>query len=208
MGVVRAGIRALMPLPSALRVSGLLMVEDLFCELDVALRAFRAWIIGENRLTETGRFGQANTAGDYGFEDLLSEKLFKVGCNLPRQVCSVVEHGQDNSLNFEGVPETVPDPVDGVHELRDTLEGKKLALNRHDNRIGRDESIEGKKIQRGWAVDQNIRIVVPDWSEFLFQPKLPARQIDELEIRADQIFIRGDERQSFEIGASHRLSRS
>src|SRR5436305_6815158 len=85
---VRAERSAFSPLPSTLRgFSVLFMVENLFCELDIALRAFRAWIIGENRLTETGRLGQANTAGDYGFEDLLSEKLFKVGCNLPRQVC-------------------------------------------------------------------------------------------------------------------------
>ena len=51
----------------------------------------------------------------------------------------------------------VPDPVDRVHELRDTFEGKKLALNRHDDRIGRDQGVQGKQVQRGWAVDQIYR---------------------------------------------------
>src|SRR5690242_11231044 len=54
MGVVRAGMRALMPLPSALRVSGLFMVEDLFGEFDVAFGAPRTGVVSEDRLAETG----------------------------------------------------------------------------------------------------------------------------------------------------------
>ena len=161
----RRGARS-SPLPSTLRgFSVLFMVENLFCELDVAFRAFGAGIVGENRLAETGRLGQANASRNYGFEDLISEELLQIGCDLPGQVGPVVEHRQENAFDFEGVTEAVPDPVDRVHELRDTFEGEKLALNRHHDRIGGDQSIEGEKIQRGWAVDQDIRIVVPDRSE-------------------------------------------
>src|SRR5450432_326001 len=72
----RVGSKAPRPFPSALRVvSVLFMVEDLFCEFDVALCALRAGIVGEDRLSEARCLSQFDAAGDYGLEDLVPEEL-------------------------------------------------------------------------------------------------------------------------------------
>src|SRR5690348_14304997 len=67
--VGRPRIRASMPLPSALRGSGLFMVEDLLGELDITFGALRTGVVGEDRLPEAGSFGQTNTARNDGFEN-------------------------------------------------------------------------------------------------------------------------------------------
>src|ERR1019366_6594038 len=73
---VRVGRSAPIPLPSALRgCSGLLMIEDLFGEFDVAFGPLRSGVIGQDGFAETGRFGQAYAAGDDGPEDLVLEEL-------------------------------------------------------------------------------------------------------------------------------------
>src|ERR1035441_765147 len=83
-GGARVGRRALRPLPSALRgASTLFMVQDLFRELDVAFRATGAGIVSENGLTKAWRLREADAAGDNGAEDLVAEKVAKVGRHLP-----------------------------------------------------------------------------------------------------------------------------
>src|SRR5690348_13039858 len=59
------------PLPSALRgLSILFMVQNLFGELDVSFGSFGTGIVCQDRLSETRRLREANTARDNGSEDI------------------------------------------------------------------------------------------------------------------------------------------
>src|ERR1700690_2370645 len=101
---VRVGRSAPLPLPSALRgCSDLLMVENLFGEFDVAFRPLGSGVVGEDGFAETGRFGQADAAGDDGAENFVLEELPEVGGHLPGEVGSVVIHGEEDSFDGEGV---------------------------------------------------------------------------------------------------------
>src|SRR5947207_3031262 len=58
---VRLARRALRPLPSTLRgFSALFMIQNLFCELNVAFGAFGAGVVAEDRFAEAGGFREAN----------------------------------------------------------------------------------------------------------------------------------------------------
>src|ERR1017187_1941038 len=89
----RVGSRALSPLPSALRgVSTLFMVQDLFRELNVTLRATGAGIVAENGLAEAWRLRQSDAAGNDGSKHLVAEELTQVRRYLAREVGAVVVH--------------------------------------------------------------------------------------------------------------------
>src|SRR5271166_251243 len=83
----RVGSKAPMPLPRALRgCSGLLMLEDLFSELDIAFCPLGAGVVCEDGLAETRGFSQPNAAGDDGPEDLFFEEFLEVGRHLAGQI--------------------------------------------------------------------------------------------------------------------------
>src|SRR5450755_4532565 len=122
---VRVGSSAPIPLPSALRgCSGLLMVEDLFGEFDVAFRPLGSGVIGQDGFAETGRFGQAYAARNDGPEDLVLEELAQVGGYLAGEVGPVVVHSQEDAFDGEGVLEAFANPVDGGHEFRYSFQGE------------------------------------------------------------------------------------
>src|SRR5208283_354671 len=131
--------RAPRPLPSALRgFSVLFMVQDLFRQPDVALGALGARVVSENGLAETGRFGQANAAGDDSGKDLIREKLSKIIGDLACQVRAVVIHGEEYALYLQRMLEGVANSIDSIHELGNTFKSEKLALDGNEDRIGRD----------------------------------------------------------------------
>src|ERR1039457_2626509 len=130
---VRVGRSAPIPLPSALRgCSGLLMVEDLFGEFDIAFGPLGSGVIGEDGFAETGRLGQTYAAGDDGAEDLILEEFPEVGGHLTGEVGPVVVHGEEDAFDGQGVLEGFANAVDGIHEFRDALQGKEFALDRYE----------------------------------------------------------------------------
>src|SRR5580704_10178333 len=89
------GSSAERPLPKTLRCSGFLFIgQDLFCQLDVALRPTRAYVIENNRLTETGSFSQTDTARDHGLKDRIFEEVAKVLLHLASEIRTVVVHSE------------------------------------------------------------------------------------------------------------------
>src|ERR1700722_5818423 len=84
-GVVgRVGNRAVRPLPSARRGLSAFFVtcEDLLGETDIAFGAAGAHIISQNGHAVAGGLSQANAPRNNGFEDLVAEEVFQVGCHL------------------------------------------------------------------------------------------------------------------------------
>ena len=90
--------------------------------------------------------------------------------------------------------------VDCVHELRDSLQGEELALNGHQDRVGRDEGVEREQIQ-GWrAIDQDEAVLVPDVRDALAQAELAIGDSHQFEVGANQVLIGGNQVQPFEFG--------
>ena len=114
------------------------MVEDLFGEFDVAFCPLGAGVIGEDRFAETGRFGQPDAAGNDGPEDLIFEEFPEVGGHLAGEVGPVVEHGEEDAFDGQGVLEGLADAVDGVHQFRDAFQGEEFALDGDEDGIGGD----------------------------------------------------------------------
>src|SRR5215472_11443759 len=82
-GVGRGGNREPSPLPSALRgFSILFMRQNLFCKLNITLRAARTGIIAQDWLPETGSFRETDAARDYCSKHLITEKSTEIGGDL------------------------------------------------------------------------------------------------------------------------------
>src|ERR1035437_8579138 len=146
---VRVGRSAPIPLPSARRgCSGLLMVENLFGESDIAFRPLGSGVIGQDGFAEAGRFGQTYAAGDDGPEYFIFEEIAEVGGHLTGEVGPVVVHGEEDTFDGQGVLEGFANPVDGVHEFGDAFQGEEFALDGYQDGIGGDRRIEGEEIDR------------------------------------------------------------
>src|SRR6266404_1384717 len=85
------------PRPSAFLGIG----NNLLGELRVAFRPFAMNVIKNNRFPETGRFRQANIAGNYALKDLCSKETPQIRGNLPRKRGSFVIHGEQNAFDFQ-----------------------------------------------------------------------------------------------------------
>src|ERR1035438_1439131 len=193
MAVVRAGMRALMPLPSALRVaSGLLMVQNLFGEFDVTFGAAGTRIVSQNRFAEARCFRQAHAARNDRLENLILEELSQIVGDLPRQVGAVVEHGQQDSSDLQRMLERFADAVDRVHELGDAFERKKLTLDRHQNRVGREQGVQCQQVERGRTIDQDELIFVANGRDPLAKAKLAMLGAHEFQVGSNQILVGGD----------------
>ena len=141
------------------------MVENLFGEFDIAFGAVGAGVVGEDRLAETGGFGQADAAGNDGFEDLVFEELPQVGGDLAGEVGPVVEHREQNAFDFERMVEGLADAVDGVHEFGDAFEGEEFALDGDEDGIGGDQGVEGEEVEGRRAIDEDEVVIVADFGE-------------------------------------------
>src|ERR1039457_3466113 len=200
---VRVGSSAPIPLPSARRgCSDLLMVENLFGESNIAFRPLGSGVIGQDGFAETGRFGQANAAGDDGAEDLVLEELAQVGGHLAGEVGPVVVHGEEDAFDGEGVLEAFANPVDGVHEFRYSFQGEEFALDGDQDGMGGDQRIEGEQVESWGAIDQNEAVGVADLGQALAEGVLAMGDVDEFQVGADQGLVGGDDVQAFESGGA------
>jgi hypothetical protein len=95
--------------------------------------------------------------------------------------------------------------VDCVHELRDSLEGEELALNGHQDRVGRDQRVEREQIQGRRAIDQNEAVLFADVRDALTQAELAIGDSYQFEVRADQVLIGGNQVQPLKVGCLDRV---
>src|SRR5262249_31680338 len=134
--------------------------QYLLRKLDIRLGAAGSHIVQQYWLPETWCFRQSHAAGYHRLEHLVTEELLEIVRYLPRQVGSIVIHGQQHSLNPQPTLERVPNPVHCVDKLRNPFQGEKLALDRYQHRVCRYQRIQRKKIQRRWAINKDIVVLV------------------------------------------------
>lgn len=141
-----------------------------------------------------GGLAQADVPGNDGLEDLIPEHPSNLVHDLPRQVGALVEHGHDDTRDHEPWVEGLPDALDRLGHLGDALEGQVLALDRDHHPVGRRERIERQKTQGGRAIDED-ELVGPGLREHASQAEFAILRTDQLDLGADQILGRGNERE-------------
>src|SRR3954452_11557255 len=147
------------PLPSALRgfrSGSFVMGQDFLCELNVSFGAARARIISEDWLSEAGSLCETDIAGDDRLEDLISKKRPQVCFDLLGQICAIVIHRQENTLNRQSRIERFLYAAYCVDQLRDSFQGEELTQNGDEHGVGCCQGVQGQKIECRWAIDQNI----------------------------------------------------
>jgi hypothetical protein len=200
----RVGSRAPMPLPSALReLSILFMIQNFFCQLDIALGAAGSGIVCQDGFAETRGFREPDTAGNDRFEDLLAKETGEIGSDLPGQVRAVIVHRQQDAFNFERVVERSSNALNGIHQLRNAFQRKKLALDRHDDGVGSEKGVESEEVQRGRAVDKNEAIIVANRLHSLSEAGFPIVHVDKFQIGADEVLVGRNHVESFEFRSNN-----
>lgn len=152
-----------------------------------------------------GGFGEPDTAGNHGSKNLIAEEFTQVGCDLSGQVGSFVVHGQQNAFNLNGMPESLANAVDGIHEARNALERKEFALNRNQDRIGGHQGIQRQKIQSRWTIDQDELVVVPYVLKMVAEDGFTVINANEFQIDADQVLVGGHKFEPFHFGFADGL---
>src|SRR5713226_9049889 len=135
----RVGIRAPRPLPKALRgfCCGVVTLENLLRQLNVALRPTRTNVICQNRLAVARRLGQSHTPRDHRLKYVLAEKFSQVSGDLSRKIRTVIEHGDENTFDLKGMLHCFANSVDCTDELGYPFQREKLALNGDEDGVSR-----------------------------------------------------------------------
>jgi hypothetical protein len=181
------------------------MGENLLGEFDVAFRSSGADIVSENRFAVAGGLGEANAAGNHGFEDLAWEELPEILRDHASEVGAVIEHGEQDSLDAEVMTEGVADLVDGVHELGDPFESEELALDGDEHRVGGDQGIEGEQVEGGRAIDDDVVELSPNGLQDTAETGFAIVEVDEFDVGGDKVAIGGEEREALELGTADEV---
>src|SRR5581483_5588751 len=94
-----------------------------------------------------------------------------------------------------------------IQQLADTLESEIFRLHRDQHSVGRYQSVQGEKIQRGWTVEHDELEAVPQRSESIPQPELPLLGFNELEVGPDQVLVRWNDPELLHLGREDDLIR-
>src|SRR6185503_12291312 len=81
----------------------------------------------------------------------------------------------------------------GIQELRESLEGVVLALNRDDDAVSRGQHVQREQAERRRTVDDHIAVLIADRLNRIAHARFARAQIDELQFGADQILRSRDD---------------
>lgn len=148
----------------------------------------------------TWGLGEADVSRDDGLQDVVAEKLPKIGGHLAGEVRAFVIHGEQDAFDADRMAEGVPNAINGVHELGDAFEGEEFALNRDKNAVGGEESVEREEVEGGRAVDQDVAVFAVELSKMAAQDGFPVFHRDELKIYTDEVFVGWQEIEALHFG--------
>src|ERR1700720_1400507 len=110
------------------------------------------YIIENNRFTETWSLREPNVSGNQALKDLRTKKASQVCGDLSGKTGPLVVHRQKDALNLQARIQGAPDAHQSVQKFRNSFEGQIFALDRNQDSIGGNESIQGQQIKSGWAI--------------------------------------------------------
>ena len=142
-----------------------------------------------HRLAVAGGLGQADVPGDDRGKDLAGEVALDLLGHLHGQVGAAVVHGQQQTLDLDGRVQPAFDNADGGDQVAQALQGIVLTLDGHQDRVGGAQAVQGEKLQRGRAVDENEVIVIGHLGQSFLQEKLPIGHPDHFHGGTGQRFV-------------------
>src|SRR5207244_3324705 len=98
-----------------------------------------------------------------------------------------------------------PDPLNGIEQLADAFQRKVFRLHRNEHPISSHECIERKEIKRRRTIQDDKLKAIPKQSKRVAQPKLAPLRLHQLEVGPDQILVRRNHPQLFELSELQRL---
>lgn len=141
-----------------------------------------------------GCFTEPDAARDNGLEHTIPEKTPDFLDDLARQIGPLVVHGDGDPDAVEAGIQRLPDPLYGVHGLRNALQGQEFGLDRDQDGIGGDQGVDGDQPQGGRTVDQDVVEPVAQSLQEAPQLELALRLIHQFDLDPDQLPVGGDHR--------------
>jgi hypothetical protein len=186
------------------RVARFHPAQHLAGERQVRERALRLRLELERRHAVRGRLGEPHVARDHRAEQLVAEVLLELGRDVLRERVARVVHRAQQALDLEPRIEVRAHLLEGLQQVRQAFERVILALHRDEHRIGGAQSVQRQEAERRRAVEQDEVVVGSDFrdrrlhlpervGERVLEPRLPLRQVDELDLGAGQVAIRRHE---------------
>ena len=114
-----------------------------------------------------------------------------------RRVRAVV-HRQEHPGDREPRVQLALDERERVEQAGEPLEREVLGLHRDDHPVGRDERVDGQRAERRRAVEEHVGEAVADRRERVAQARLGAGLARELDVRAREVGVRGQELQALD----------
>ncbi len=183
-------------------------VEDFFGEFEMGFGAAGSWVVEDGGFAVAGSFGQTDVAGDGGLIQQLPEEGLEFGGDSLGEVGAVVVHGEDDAFDDEAGIEGLADALDGIEQLADAFEGEVLGLHGDEDGVGCDEGVEGEKVERGRAIEDDDVKLVADGLQGVTQAVFAEFGVDELDIGADEMLGGRDDLELLEfrwVGEARRL---
>ena len=113
--------------------------------------------------------------------------------NLGGKVCPRVVHREDDSLDIQTWIEPLPDEIDRVDQLAQSLKRIIFTLDRNQHRVRSRHGIDRQDTQRGRAVQEYEIIIVADKIQGIPQNIFLPLNADQLNLRSRQIDIGCDQ---------------
>ena len=166
----------------------------------VGLRAARARVVFDDRLTVGRSLGQPHGAGNHRPEHAVREIAPHFVDDVRREARAGIEHRHQHAGDVERRVQAALDSIDRRHQLTESLQRQELTLDRDDDRPRGRQRVDRQQPQRGWAVDQHDVIARQQPGQSLAQPGLASPGCDELDLGAGQHRRRGDQIEAGTIG--------
>src|SRR5712692_1408298 len=141
------------------RLAGLEPRDEFARQVGVRFGRGRVGVVDADGLAVAWRLRQADRAGNPRARDELWKVLPDLVDYLRRQPVAAVFHGEHDREDLELVVEPLPNRLDRVEKLRQTLECVVLALHGYDHAVASREGVYREEAQRRRASDDDSVVV-------------------------------------------------
>src|ERR1051326_1524177 len=201
-GLSAAEISAPSPLPNPFFCTAALLCvdHDFLGEREIILRAARVDVVEQRRLPVARALAQAHVARDDGVKQQLGKMLADLVGDLVREVVPDIEHREQDAFEMEAGVQLALDELDRLEERREPFERVVLALQRHEDGIGRGERVQREQAERRRTVEQyEIEFLLYALKNFS-QARFALLERDQLDLGAGQIARRRRDEKERQLG--------
>src|SRR5262249_25146965 len=141
------------------------------------------------------------------FEDLTRKVAVNLLFDLRGHARTAIEHRKDNAADPKARIQPIPDELDRLEQVGQPLESVELALQGNQHRVGGDERIDGQETERRRTVDDDP-VGEASFPNHPPESRFPLLQANELDLRADEVNVRGQDFELVDRRGPHGLLKS